>query len=254
MKSSSKILFISALLLTAFGLQAAPGEVLRCEKTYPQHLQGIDCDRQFIYWSFSDMLVKTDWQGKEVKAVKVPYHHGDMCLKYGKIYAAVNFGRFNDPAGNAKNFIYVYNASDLKKIAEYPVPEVTFGAGAITSAPEGFAVTGGLPPDPAAYPANRIYLYTADFRFIREVRVAPWTLSGIQVIQSLPGGWLLAGHRNRVIICDKNFKFRSDEAFDATHGIMRHPVSGKLYRAVSTLIKGRGWQAVVYRLPIKLKR
>ena len=47
------------------------------------------------------MLVKTDWQGKEIKAVKVPYHHGDMCLKDNRIYVAVNFGRFNDPAGNA---------------------------------------------------------------------------------------------------------------------------------------------------------
>ena len=250
MKIFCRLNVVSSILLLMFSVLTVYGNTFQCQKTYPQHLQGFDCDANFIYWSFSDMLVKTDWQGKEIKAVKVPYHHGDMCLKDNRIYVAVNFGRFNDPAGNAKNFIYVYDANDLKKVAEYKVDEVKYGAGAITPTENGFMVAGGLPPDPANYPANLLYEYDKDFKFIGCIKVAPWTLSGVQVIYKAPGGWLLAGHRNRVIVCDNNFKFLSDEGYNATHGIMRHPVTGKFYRAVSVLAKDKGWQATVYPLPV----
>ena len=250
MKIFCRLNVVSSILLLIFAVLPVYGNTFQCQKTYPQHLQGFDCDANFIYWSFSDMLVKTDWQGKELKAVKVPYHHGDMCLKDNRIYVAVNFGRFNDPAGNAKNFIYVYDANDLKKVAEYKVDEVKYGAGAITPTENGFMVAGGLPPDPANYPANLLYEYDKDFKFIGCIKVAPWTLSGVQVIYKAPGGWLLAGHRNRVIVCDNNFKFLSDEGYNATHGIMRHPVTGKFYRAVSVLVKDKGWQATVYPLPV----
>ena len=252
MKIFCRLNVVSSILLLLFSVLTVYGNTFQCQKTYPQHLQGFDCDVNFIYWSFSDMLVKTDWQGKEIKAVKVPYHHGDMCLKDNRIYVAVNFGRFNDPAGNAKNFIYVYDANDLKKIAEYKVDEVKYGAGAIAPTENGFMVTGGLPPDPANYPANLLYEYDKDFKFIGCIKVAPWTLSGVQVIYKAPGGWLLAGYRSRIIVCDNNFNFLSDEGYNATHGIMRHPVTGKFYRAVSVLVKGKGWQATVYPLPVKL--
>ena len=253
MKIWSKILFFAVALLSTIWLAADVKVPFVCEKTYPNHLQGFDCDAEFIYWSFSDMLVKTDWQGKEVKAVKVPYHHGDLCLKDGKIFVAVNFGKFNNPAGNARNFIYVYNASDLQKVAEYPVNEVMHGAGAITVAENGFMVAGGLPADPAKYPANLLYEYDKTFKFIRKIEVAPWTLSGVQVILNIPGGWLLAGHRNRVIVCGKDFKFLGDEAYNATHGMMRHPVSGKLYRAVSVYTTDKRWKATVYDLSVQIK-
>ena len=235
-------------------LSAATPWLFSCEKSYPQHLQGFDCDDDYIYWSFSDMMVKTDWQGKEIMAVKVPYHHGDICVSNGKIYAAVNFGRFNNPNGKAKNFIYVYDCKDLKKIAEYPVNEVFHGAGAVTPSENGFIVAGGLPPQPAKYPANLLYEYDKDFKFIRKIEVAPWTLSGVQVIQKVPGGWLLAGHRNRLIVCNDKFEFLSDEGYNGTHGIMRHNKTGKLYYAVSSLIKGQGWQAKVYSLPDFIKK
>ena len=253
MKIFCRLSVVSAVLLLIFAVLPVYGNTFQCQKTYPQHLQGFDCDANFIYWSFSDMLVKTDWQGKEVKAVKVPYHHGDLCLKDGKIFVAVNFGKFNNPAGNARNFIYVYNASDLQKVAEYPVNEVMHGAGAIAVAENGFMVTGGLPADPAKYPANLLYEYDKDFKFIGCIEVAPWTLSGVQVILNIPGGWLLAGHRNRVIVCGKDFKFLGDEGFNATHGMMRHPVSGKLYRAVSVYTADKRWKATVYDLSVQKK-
>ena len=241
-------IFAAAVCLSTISLFAQPLQ-FKCEKLYPMHLQGVDCDENIIYWSFSDLLVKTDWQGKELAAVKVPYHHGDLCLKNGKLYVAVNFGKFNNPNGMAKNFIYEYDAATLKYITRYAVDEVKHGAGAIAPTDNGFIVGGGLPLDPANYHANLLYEYDKNFKFVRRIEAAPWSLEGIQVIQNMPDGWLLAGHRNRILVYDKNFKFISDEGFNATHGIMLHPKTGQLYRAVSTLIKGKGWAASVYTVP-----
>ncbi|MCB1085407.1 MAG: hypothetical protein KDM63_00055 [Verrucomicrobiae bacterium] len=56
-------------------------------------------------------------------------HHGDLCFHGGKIFVAVNLGKFNDPKGNADSWVYVYDAANLKELAKHPVPEVFHGAG-----------------------------------------------------------------------------------------------------------------------------
>jgi hypothetical protein len=75
---------------------------VQCDGTYPHHLQGICTnERDAIYWSFTDILVKTDQQGRVSKKIPVANHHGDLCFHDGKIYVAVNLGQFNDAAGKA---------------------------------------------------------------------------------------------------------------------------------------------------------
>ena len=194
------------------------------------------------------MLVKTDWQGREVLAVPVKYHHGDLTYKAGKIYVAVNYGRFNDPAGKSDNHVLIYDASDLKLTATYPVPEVKHGAGAIAAFDKGFMLTGGLPNDAKNYPGNLLYEYDENFQFIRQRQAAPWTLSGVQTILKVANGWLLGCHVKKLLFYDENFKPISADTLDVTHGIMQHPASGKLFYAQSVLIKGKGWQATVYPL------
>ena len=238
----------------------AADKAFNCEKAYPAHLQGFDCTDEYIFWSFSNMLVKTDWQGRELAAVPVKYHHGDLCFYNDKIYVAVNYGKFNDSDGKADNYVLVYSAGDLKLLETYPVPEVTHGAGAIARTENGFLVTGGLPSLPEKFPANLIYEYDENFKFIRSYQAFPWTLNGVQTICSFRGGWLLGCHRGRLIFFDGEFKFIVDEPLDSTHGIMVKPETGKLWRAFSSRNSEGLWQARVFPvndrsfvLPVKKK-
>src|SRR3569832_2175666 len=104
MQSSKSILV--ALMLTATSLDAAEFHNVTCEGTYPHHLQGVCADNEAIYWCFTTELVKTDLNGKLLKKVPVANHHGDLCFNDGKLYVAVNLGKFNDPQGNADSWVY----------------------------------------------------------------------------------------------------------------------------------------------------
>ena len=118
------LIFVSAVLAA---------KTINCEGTYTGHLQGIDSDGQFIYWSFTNTIVKTDMDGKIVKKVKATNHSGDPCLLNGKLYVPVNKGAFNQPKGKSKDFIHVYNAETLEFIKEVATPEYDHGAGAIAA-------------------------------------------------------------------------------------------------------------------------
>src|SRR5690606_29746611 len=102
---------VTILLLIASPSVAASYDVavegdVTCEGTYPHHLQGICADDEAIYWSFTTTLVKTNLDGDLLKSVPVANHHGDLCHHDGKLYVAVNLGKFNDPQGNADSWVY----------------------------------------------------------------------------------------------------------------------------------------------------
>ena len=116
-----------------------------CEGSYPHHLQGICIDgEEAIYWSFTTTLVKTDRSGK-AEDEPVARHHGDLCYSEGKVYAAVNLGKFNDPKGNADSWVYVYDRDDLSLLEKHEIQEVFHGAGGIGFQDGHFFVVGGLP-------------------------------------------------------------------------------------------------------------
>ncbi len=124
------------------------------------------------------MLVKTGIDGKLLKKIPVANHHGDPCLQDGKLYVAVNLGKFNDPQGNADSWVYVYNAGDLSFEARHPVQEVFHGAGGIGFQDGRFFVVGGLP---MGIEENYVYEYDPGFRFIKKhVVKSGHTLLGIQ--------------------------------------------------------------------------
>ncbi|MEO6807662.1 MAG: hypothetical protein ABI353_00925, partial [Isosphaeraceae bacterium] len=94
---------LSSLPLSVLDLNdERPVHVIQCEGVYPQHLQGVCIDEKgSIYWSFTDVLVKTDLVGKRIAKAPVASHHGDLCYLDGRLYVAVNLGQFNQPAGRA---------------------------------------------------------------------------------------------------------------------------------------------------------
>ncbi|MBP3694480.1 MAG: hypothetical protein J6J31_08620 [Thermoguttaceae bacterium] len=141
----------------------APQKIL-CEGTYRGHLQGLDNDGENIFWAFTTELAKTDGNGKLLKKIDVPNHHGDLCCHDGVVYVAVNRGQFNKEPGKAVSEIWTFRTDDLSFIAKYDVPEVVHGAGGIAYRDGFFYVVGGLPD---SYEENYVYQYTPDFKFVK---------------------------------------------------------------------------------------
>ena len=100
-----------------------------CEGTYSGHLQGVAAQGdEYIFWSFTNTLVKTDMQGKILVKVKVDSHSGDLCIHENKIYAAVNLGKFNQEPGIADSWIYVYDSKNLGLQSRHNIPQAVHGA------------------------------------------------------------------------------------------------------------------------------
>lgn len=179
---------VIVFLLAASAAAAADFRAVTCEGSYPHHLQGVCTDeREAIFWCFTTKLVKTDRNGKVLRKVDVASHHGDLCFREGKVYVAVNLGKFNDPQGNANSWVYVYDADDLSLRAKHPTPEVFYGAGGIAVHEGKFLVVGGLPND---VPQNYAYEYDSEFRFVkRHVLDSGHTHLGIQTAAFADGHW-----------------------------------------------------------------
>ncbi|MDF1756476.1 MAG: hypothetical protein P1U89_27065 [Verrucomicrobiales bacterium] len=188
-------------------LMAGPGlvfgEVIKCEGDYAKHLQGVCRDPDGnLFWSFTDQLVKTDAAGKAIRQVSVADHHGDLCYLDGKVYVAVNLGKFNDPGGNADSRVYVYDALTLEEVAVHPVPEVFHGAGGMDSRDGKFYIVGGLP---AGVEENYVYEYDSDFNFVnKHILSSGWTHLGIQTAAWHDGSWWFGCYGKPAVLLKAN--------------------------------------------------
>lgn len=201
---------------------AAPNfRAVACEGTYPHHLQGICTNGQdAIYWSFTTVLVKTDAAGKVRHKIPVANHHGDLCFHDGKVYVAVNLGKFNQPAGSADSWVYVYDAADLALLSKHETQEAVHGAGGIGFHNGQFFVVGGLPP---GVDENYVYQYDERFRFVqRHVVRSGYTLMGIQTAAFADGHWWFGcyGSPRVTLKTDASFQFLGKWEFDSSLGIV----------------------------------
>jgi hypothetical protein len=199
---------------------AAPGfKAAECEGTYPHHLQGICVDEESIYWSFTTTLVKTDLEGHLQKRVPVANHHGDLCHRDGRLYVAVNLGKFNDPQGNADSWVYVYDADTLEEIARHETQQVFHGAGGIGFRDGHFFVVGGLPE---GVQENYVYEYDGDFAFVKKHVIASGhTHLGIQTATFAHDRWWFGcyGSPQILLVTDADFKMQGRYEFDCSLGI-----------------------------------
>jgi hypothetical protein len=159
-------------------------------KNYGGHLQGMTTDYQsFLFWSHTTQLVKTDLKGNILKIVDVPSHHGDLDYYKGKIYVAVNFGKFNEESGLSDSWLYIYNADNLDFVSRHPLPEVVHGAGGIAIHNEQIMVVGGLPNN-GKYNNNFVYEYDTNFVFKkRHIIESGYTYLGIQTASYFNEYW-----------------------------------------------------------------
>ena len=192
-----------------------------CEGDYQHHLQGVCTDEaEAIFWSFTTELVKTDRQGRVLRKIPVANHHGDLCFSEGKVFVAVNLGRFNDPEGNADSWIYVYDAESLEELAKHEVQEVFHGAGGIGVRDGHFFVVGGLPD---GVEQNYVYEYDEAFRFVKKhIIESEWTRLGIQTAAWHDGSWWFGCYGSPKILLktDAEFQLLGRYELDCSLGIV----------------------------------
>lgn len=192
---------------------------IKCDGFYPGHLQGFCFDEdQNIYWSFTTWIVKTDSTGKLIQKVAAPSHQGDCCYVDGKIYVAVNLGKFNDPQGNADSWVYVYDAKSLKELARHETQEVFHGAGGMAYHDGKFIVIGGLPK---GVQENYLYEYDTDFNFVKKhILKSGWTNLGIQGATFSDDHWWFACYGGQLLKVDQNFEMVGRYDFECGYGIL----------------------------------
>lgn len=238
---------LSIALAFVLAGSSARAEVV-CEGSYDGHLQGIAVDgTKAIYWSFTSTLVKTDANGKVLTSVRVPSHHGDLTLHDGKVYCAVNLGKFNQEPGRADSWVYVFDANNLALIAKHPTPEVVHGAGGMEYHRGHFFVIGGLP---VGHQENYVYEYDEAFRFVkRHVIKSGYTLMGIQTTCFAHGSWWFGCYGKKLLQTDEAFNLVGKYDLDFGTGVAGQP-DRKLLKGVSTKEKGRWYgKATVAPLP-----
>ncbi|MDA7916099.1 hypothetical protein N9B94_02565 [Verrucomicrobia bacterium] len=214
----SCLLFVLCCFISVLAEETLPLSV-KCEGRYSHHLQGVCADSNSIFWSFTTTLVKTDFEGKLVKKVPVVNHHGDLCLVGGKIYVAVNLGKFNDPKGNADSWVYVYDAESFEEIARHEVQEVFHGAGGMAHRDGKFYLVGGLPDGVAE---NYVYEYDEKFRFQRKHMIkSGHTDLGIQTATFAHGRWWFGcyGSPRALLVTDADFNLLGRSVFDCALGV-----------------------------------
>jgi hypothetical protein len=208
-----------------------------CEGVYPKHLQGFCTnERDAIFWCFTTALVKTDAEGHVIRQVPVASHHGDLCHKDGRVYVAVNFGKFNEPAGKADSWVFVYDSDTLAEIERHPVPELVHGAGGMAYHDGRFVVIGGLH---SGANENYVYEYNGAFKFhARHVLASGYTLMGIQTVTYSEGGWWFGCYGKPAVLLrsDEKFRFNGKWDFNASYGIA--PLDhGRFLIAQNTAVK-----------------
>lgn len=208
--------FLTIVLLATSALSAEFRNV-ECEGAYRHHLQEVCVDDGAIYWCFTTTLVKTDLKGTVLKQVPVANHHGDLCVHDGKVYVAVNLGRFNRPAGQADSWVYVYNAETLEEIDRHETQEVVHGAGGIAYHDGKFIVIGGLPEGTEE---NYLYEYDESFTFTkRHILPSGYTRLGIQTATFNNDRWWFGCYGSELLVTDTEFNLKGKYKFNCSLGI-----------------------------------
>ena len=251
-----RVRFLGGLFSVALAVLFAgvSGAEIVCEGTYGGHLQGLAATdpanpEQALCWSFTVDLVKTDMAGKVLKRAAVPKHHGDLAYDQGKVYVAVNLGEFNQEAGQADSWVYVYDAGDLSLLSKHEVQEVVHGAGGIECHDGRFFVVGGLPE---GYSENYVYEYDETFTFAgRHVIDSGYTRLGIQTTGWFNGYWWFGCYGNPPELLQTDDAFRLVGRYQEKFSVGVAGVAGnRCLQGISQRVRDKRWTGrAVFALP-----
>ncbi len=208
---------------TADSAPQQPADILKCPGGYGGHLQGLATDGKHIYWSFTVTIVKTDLAGKILATQDGPSHQGDLCVKDGIVYVAVNRGHFNYRKG-AVSEVHSYDAETLKPLKTWKLKDMPHGAGGMTWRGDSFFIVGGLPP---SHNRNYVYEYSSDFKLLkRHVLQTGFTLMGIQTAAYENGRFLFgiygcSGNPSGVLAVEDDLKTFKRYTGGGSVGILR---------------------------------
>jgi hypothetical protein len=194
-----------------------------CEGEFGGHLQGVATDGRSLFWSHTVQLVKTDLDGKILKQINVPSHHGDLTYHEGQLFVAVELGKFNQPPGQSDSWVYVYDANSLELVAKHFVPELVHGCGGIAFQGGTFILVGGLPGD---HENNYLFEYNSQFQFQkRHVLPTGQTRLGIQTATYMDDHWWFGCYGSPknpgLLKVNNNFEIVGVSPSDFSFGITR---------------------------------
>lgn len=217
-----KIAFLFIITLMTGQLLLA-GEPIVCQGASSSHVQGVSADDHAIYWSFATDLFKTDLQGKVLFHQKVPHHHGDCCLKDGKLYVSVvqHKGKITIPE------IFVYSCDNLDLLQKISIAkDLPKGSDGIVFANDHFYLSEGKGSPDVKTPYNRIHQFTPDFKHVKVFKVMGETIYGIQAMTFAHGSfWLGTYGKLHTIQTDPEFNIIARHKLDVAVGIYSLPAS-----------------------------
>ena len=159
---------------------ATPSEVI-CAGDYPWHLQGVATDGNNLFWSFTTVLVKTDFGGKVLGKAEIARsegHMGDLCCRDGTVFLGMN--REGEGGVRRGDEVWAFNAATLACVKKYPTPEAVWCNNGIEWCEGSFWVISSAPKR-SEY--NYLFEYSPAFKF-RTCRLVKsgWTNLGVQTI------------------------------------------------------------------------
>lgn len=172
----------------AFGWNVpSPGaEPIVCQAEATLHLQGVDSDGEYIFWSFTNLMFKTDLKGNVLSRIEVPSHHGDCCVHDGKLYVSVDL-RTKRPY---ERFIYVYDTKKLDYLERIELTTFSDGPDGIVFVDGHFYIAEGKAKnDPQ--PFSWIFQFTSDFKLVKKFKIPGIMHYGIQAMTFAHGDFWL---------------------------------------------------------------
>ena len=160
--------FFILAFLTAAGTLFAHPIVENLNTSYYSHLQGIAADETGVYWTFTDVIVKTDYKCNVLKEVKLPPHMGDLCIVDGDIFIAADFRKPQDIAANSnKKSAVLQFGKDLVLKRKHTL-DITYGIDGITFCNGKFYIAPGLGKTPKK--ETVIMVFDRNFKLLKEAR------------------------------------------------------------------------------------
>ena len=151
----------------------------------------------------------------------MPSHHGDLTAVEDELYVAVELGMFNQPAGQSKPWIYLYDSDTLSLKRRKSVPQLVHGCGGIAYHEGRFLLVGGLPP---THQENYLFEYDEDLNFIQKHSLPTgYTRLGVQTIDYVDNHWWLGCYGSPdnpgVLKVNAAFELVSHATTDFSYGV-----------------------------------